>query len=156
MKIRWTLAGSWKPYIKHQATKDAGVISGLNVMRIINEPTAAAIAYGLEKKETSVEKNQQRRRWLLKKENINHQPKSYLQCLAKTFGHFFYNIAPIAAGTTTITDGITPTVEAAVVFRGLHWSSLRQARITQLLAKTFEIAGDIWSPILLLETSPWW
>lgn len=32
------------------ATKDAGTISGLNVMRIINEPTAAAIAYGLDKK----------------------------------------------------------------------------------------------------------
>ena len=38
------------------ATKDAGVIAGLNVLRIINEPTAAAIAYGLDKK-TSQEKN---------------------------------------------------------------------------------------------------
>ncbi len=35
-----------------QATKDAGVIAGLDVLRIINEPTAAAIAYGLDKKET--------------------------------------------------------------------------------------------------------
>jgi endoplasmic reticulum chaperone BiP len=35
---------------QRQATKDAGTISGLNVMRIINEPTAAAIAYGLDKK----------------------------------------------------------------------------------------------------------
>ena len=35
---------------QRQATKDAGVIAGLNVLRIINEPTAAAIAYGLEKK----------------------------------------------------------------------------------------------------------
>merc|ERR1719482_876935 len=35
---------------QRQATKDAGLISGLNVMRIINEPTAAAIAYGLDKK----------------------------------------------------------------------------------------------------------
>ncbi|KAK4356542.1 hypothetical protein RND71_025513 [Anisodus tanguticus] len=43
---------------QRQDTKDAGVISGLNVMRIINEPTAAAIAYGLDKKATSVgEKN---------------------------------------------------------------------------------------------------
>ncbi|KEH30132.1 heat shock cognate 70 kDa protein [Medicago truncatula] len=43
---------------QRQATKDAGVISGLNVMRIINEPTAAAIAYGLDKKATSTgEKN---------------------------------------------------------------------------------------------------
>ena len=33
-----------------QATKDAGVIAGMNVVRIINEPTAAAIAYGLDKK----------------------------------------------------------------------------------------------------------
>lgn len=38
---------------QRQATKDAGVIAGLNVLRIINEPTAAAIAYGLEKKGTS-------------------------------------------------------------------------------------------------------
>lgn len=37
-----------------QASKDAEVISGLNVMRIINDPTAAAIAYGLDKKATSV------------------------------------------------------------------------------------------------------
>ncbi|RWS16339.1 heat shock protein 70-3-like protein [Dinothrombium tinctorium] len=40
---------------QRQATKDAGIIAGLNVMRIINEPTAAAIAYGLDKKES--EKN---------------------------------------------------------------------------------------------------
>ncbi|KAL7060006.1 hypothetical protein AAHC03_09214 [Spirometra sp. Aus1] len=36
---------------QRQSTKDAGVIAGLNVLRIINEPTAAAIAYGLDKKE---------------------------------------------------------------------------------------------------------
>ena len=35
---------------QRQATKDAGVIAGLNVLRIINEPTAAAIAYGLDSK----------------------------------------------------------------------------------------------------------
>merc|ERR1712218_631085 len=35
---------------QRQSTKDAGVIAGLNVLRIINEPTAAAIAYGLDKK----------------------------------------------------------------------------------------------------------
>lgn len=40
---------------QRQATKDAGVIAGLNVLRIINEPTAASIAYGLDKK--SNEKN---------------------------------------------------------------------------------------------------
>ena len=34
---------------QRQSTKDAGVIAGLNVLRIINEPTAAAIAYGLDK-----------------------------------------------------------------------------------------------------------
>lgn len=38
---------------QRQATKDAGQIAGLNVMRIINEPTAAAIAYGLDKNVTS-------------------------------------------------------------------------------------------------------
>nr|XP_020468828.1 heat shock 70 kDa protein 1-like [Monopterus albus] len=37
---------------QRQATKDAGVIAGLNVLRIINEPTAAAIAYGLDKGKT--------------------------------------------------------------------------------------------------------
>jgi L1 cell adhesion molecule like protein len=36
---------------QRQATKDAGTIAGLNVQRIINEPTAAAIAYGLDKKD---------------------------------------------------------------------------------------------------------
>jgi len=41
---------------QRQATKDAGHIAGLNVLRIINEPTAAAIAYGLDKK-TEGEKN---------------------------------------------------------------------------------------------------
>jgi len=41
---------------QRQATKDAGVIAGLNVLRIINEPTAAAIAYGLDKK-VSAERN---------------------------------------------------------------------------------------------------
>jgi len=35
---------------QRQATKDAGAIAGMNVLRIINEPTAAAIAYGLDKK----------------------------------------------------------------------------------------------------------
>ena len=35
---------------ERQATKDAGTVAGLNVLRIINEPTAAALAYGLEKK----------------------------------------------------------------------------------------------------------
>ncbi|ANB11342.1 Hsp70 family ATPase SSA3 [Sugiyamaella lignohabitans] len=41
---------------QRQATKDAGLIAGLNVLRIINEPTAAAIAYGLDKK-SDAEKN---------------------------------------------------------------------------------------------------
>ena len=41
---------------QRQATKDSGLIAGLNVLRIINEPTAAAIAYGLDKK-TEGERN---------------------------------------------------------------------------------------------------
>ena len=36
---------------QRQATKDAGQISGLNVLRVINEPTAAALAYGMDKSE---------------------------------------------------------------------------------------------------------
>lgn len=39
---------------QRQATKDAGQIVGLNVLRVVNEPTAAALAYGLEKTETKV------------------------------------------------------------------------------------------------------
>ncbi|KAG5227817.1 heat shock protein [Salix suchowensis] len=39
---------------QRQATKDAGAIAGLNVLRIINEPTAAAIAYGLDKKASKI------------------------------------------------------------------------------------------------------
>merc|ERR1711939_607202 len=42
---------------QRQATKDAGIIAGLNVLRIINEPTAAAIAYGLDKGSSAGEKN---------------------------------------------------------------------------------------------------
>ncbi len=41
---------------QRQATKDAGTIAGINVLRIINEPTAAAIAYGLDRQQTT-EKN---------------------------------------------------------------------------------------------------
>ena len=41
---------------QRQSTKDAGLIAGLNVLRIINEPTAAAIAYGLDKKDGKARK----------------------------------------------------------------------------------------------------
>jgi len=37
---------------QRKATKEAGTIAGLNVLRIINEPTSAALAYGLDKKES--------------------------------------------------------------------------------------------------------
>lgn len=40
--------------IQRQATKDAGKLAGLNVKRIINEPTAAALAYGLDKKDNQI------------------------------------------------------------------------------------------------------
>src|SRR5690606_557078 len=39
---------------QRQATKDAGQIAGLNVLRVINEPTAAALAYGLDKSEDKI------------------------------------------------------------------------------------------------------
>lgn len=42
---------------QRQATKDAGTIAGLEVLRIINEPTAAAIAYGLDRKDDGKEQN---------------------------------------------------------------------------------------------------
>ena len=41
---------------QRQATKDAGAIAGIEVLRIINEPTAAAIAYGLDKKSSKEQK----------------------------------------------------------------------------------------------------
>ena len=44
--------------LQRHVTKDAGLIAGVNVLRIINEPTTTAIAYGLDKKSTSTkEKN---------------------------------------------------------------------------------------------------
>jgi len=43
---------------QRQATKDAGVIAGLNILRIINEPTAAAIAYGLDKKKADMDQGE--------------------------------------------------------------------------------------------------
>ena len=42
---------------QRQSTKDAGAIAGLNVLRIINEPTAGAIAYGLDNTKDSIERN---------------------------------------------------------------------------------------------------
>ena len=39
---------------QRQATKDAGQIAGLEVLRVINEPTAAALAYGLDRSDNSV------------------------------------------------------------------------------------------------------
>ena len=39
---------------QRQATKDAGQIAGLNVLRVINEPTAAALAYGLDNQKDTV------------------------------------------------------------------------------------------------------
>ena len=42
---------------QRKATKDAGLIAGLNILRIINEPTAAAIAYGLDNSNDKREKN---------------------------------------------------------------------------------------------------
>ena len=39
---------------QRQATKDAGKVAGLEVLRIVNEPTAAALAYGLDKKKDEV------------------------------------------------------------------------------------------------------
>ena len=42
---------------QRQSTKDAGAIAGLNILRIINEPTAAAIAYGLDQNKDAKEKH---------------------------------------------------------------------------------------------------
>ena len=52
---------------QRQATKDAGRIAGLEVLRIINEPTAAALAYGLEKA-----RNRQDRRLRPRRRNLRH------------------------------------------------------------------------------------
>ncbi|KAI3983005.1 hypothetical protein MKX01_034742 [Papaver californicum] len=48
---------------KRQATKVAGKIAGLNILRVINEPTAASIAYGLDKKVTGVGAENTSCRW---------------------------------------------------------------------------------------------
>ncbi|KAG0263609.1 70-kilodalton heat shock protein [Linnemannia exigua] len=57
---------------QRQATKDSGMIAGLNVLRIINEPTAAAIAYGLDKK-TAGEKNEFKRKH---KKDLSSNPRA--------------------------------------------------------------------------------
>eukprot|EP00069_Balaena_mysticetus_P019337 bmy_12142T0 len=55
MKMKETAEGKSKDYtLSFCATKDAGQISGLNVLRVINEPTAAALAYGLDKSEDRI------------------------------------------------------------------------------------------------------
>lgn len=48
--VAWLVFAAYFNDAQRQATKDAGAIAGLNVVRIINEPTGAAIAYGLDKK----------------------------------------------------------------------------------------------------------
>ncbi|CAO3630272.1 unnamed protein product [Cunninghamella echinulata] len=50
---------------QRQATKDAGLIAGLNVLRIINEPTAAAIAYGLDKQQQQQGKGEKEKNVLI-------------------------------------------------------------------------------------------
>jgi len=58
---------------QRQATKDAGTIAGLNVVRIINEPTAAAIAYGLDKKSAEKKYHGLRsRRWYFRCFNLGY------------------------------------------------------------------------------------
>ena len=51
---------------QRQATKDAGQIAGLEVLRVINEPTAAALAYGLDRSDNSVIAVYDFRRWNLR------------------------------------------------------------------------------------------
>nr|BAN64176.1 dnaK protein [Babesia bovis] len=68
---------------QRQATKDAGTIAGLNVMRIINEPTAAAIAYGLDKKgseEKFKEEDEARRSCV----EAKHQLENYCYSMRNT------------------------------------------------------------------------
>jgi len=58
-----------------QATKDAGQIAGLNVLRVINEPTAAALAYGMDKSEDKLWaywKNYVYYKWTLLSNHCNH------------------------------------------------------------------------------------
>jgi molecular chaperone DnaK len=57
---------------QRQATKDAGKIAGLEVLRIINEPTAAALAYGLDKKDTQDDRGLRPRRRYLR----HHHPRN--------------------------------------------------------------------------------
>ena len=78
---------------QRQATKDAGTIAGLNVMRIINEPTAAAIAYGMDKKEG--EKN------ILVFDLGGRKLKRFILTM-KTLFCFFLNLIQIVAADISI------------------------------------------------------
>ena len=68
---------------QRQATKDAGAIAGLNVLRIINEPTAAAIAYGLDKKSTKDEHPHIR----LRRRNVRRVPPDHRRRRLRGKGH---------------------------------------------------------------------
>ena len=59
---------------QRQATKDAGRIAGLNVLRIINEPTAAALAYGLDKSKDG--KSRAGRRLRPRRRHVRHLASS--------------------------------------------------------------------------------
>ena len=66
---------------QRQATKDAGKIAGLEVLRIINEPTAAALAYGLDKKETKTNRVYKQKQ---AKRTVRFQLPTFMKAQKKT------------------------------------------------------------------------
>ncbi|KAL1130846.1 hypothetical protein AAG570_012087 [Ranatra chinensis] len=113
---------------QRQATKDAGSIAGLNVLRIINEPTAAAIAYGLDKK-TSAEIN--------------------VLIFDLGGGTFDVSVLTIAGGVFEVkaTAGDTHLGGAAVEIDSLHdgkdfYSSITRAKFEELNTDLFRSTLD--------------
>ncbi|KAH8977776.1 Hsp70 protein-domain-containing protein [Lactarius hatsudake] len=125
-----------------QATKDASTISGLNVLRIINEPTAAAIAYGLDKKVSG------KRNVLI----FNLGGGTFaLRCLRTA----------CERAKRTLSSATNTTLEIDTLYEGIDfYTSLTHARFKELcqdlFCSTLELVEKTRDPHELIPSSPSW
>ncbi|XP_033221087.1 heat shock 70 kDa protein cognate 5-like [Belonocnema kinseyi] len=125
---------------QRQATKDAGQIAGLNVLRVINEPTAAALAYGLDKAEDKIDK-------------IIHQ--SIIEVLSTqkciTISRFYFEDPLLnfqngnIEGTSTQVQGIDVTKDAMAMQR------LKEAAEKAKIELSSSLQTDINLPYLTMD-----
>eukprot|EP00873_Tetraselmis_striata_P025635 jgi/Tetstr1/445899/TSEL_033528.t1 len=110
---------------QRQATKDAGAIAGLDVLRIINEPTAAAIAYGLDKKDQSTgERNEFKRKY---KKEITGNPRAMRRLRTAC-----------ERAKRTLSASAQTSVEIDSLYEGVDFfTSITRARFEELNADLF-------------------